>query len=184
MALSERVGDKGVLISTLYGLSTAQQALGNYDVALATIERSIKIIEDLRVDVGSPESRALYFASVRQHYDLSRDILMQLDEARPGQGFGIRAFLASEKSRARSLIDLVRESQTYLREGATAELLRREREVGGLIRSLANYEMELSFDQRKELSEQDEVSRRLAELNAEYQEIQVKLRTQNSKQIA
>ena len=184
LALSERVGDKGVLISTLYGLATAQQALGNYDVALATIERSIKIIEDLRVDVGSPESRALYFASVRQHYDLSRDILMQLDEARPGQGFGIRAFLASEKSRARSLIDLVRESQTYLREGATAELLRREREVGGLIRSLANYDMELSFDQRKELSEQDEVSRRLAELNAEYQEIQVKLRTQNSKQIA
>ena len=184
LALNERVGDKDLLVNTLYGLATAQHAVGDHDAALATTERSIKIIEDLRVDTGSPDSRSLYFASVRRHYDLSRDILMQLDEARPGEGFAVRAFLASEKSRARSLIDLVRESQTHLREGATAELLRREREVGGLIRSLANYEMELSFDQRKERTEQDEVSRRLAELNAEYQEIQVQLRAQNSKQMA
>ena len=49
---------------------------------------------------------------------------MQLDESRPGDGFAERAFLVSERSRARALLDLVQESQTQLRQGATAELLK------------------------------------------------------------
>ena len=183
LALSERVGDKGILTTTLYNLASANLALGNYEVGLALIERSIKVIEELRADVATPDLRALYFSGVRKHYDLCRDILMQLDRARPGDGFAVRAFLVSEKSRARSLLDLVRESQAKLREGATAELLRREREVGNLIRALAQYQMELSPGKRKESSEFDEVSRQLAQLESEYQEIQVKLRAESSKQL-
>jgi CHAT domain-containing protein/predicted negative regulator of RcsB-dependent stress response len=183
LAWSEEVEEKGLLTDTLHNLARANQAVGNYEAGLDNIERSIKIIEDLRSDVGSPDLRALYFSGVIKHYDLCRDILMQLDKARPGQGFAERAFLVSEKSRSRSLLDLVRESQSHLREGAAVELLRSEREVGGLIRALSRYQMELFFDKEKALTEGGDVSRRLAELQSYYQEIQVKLREQNSKLI-
>lgn len=182
LVLSKQVGDKGILTTTLFNLARVNKALGNYEVGLEYIERSIEIIENVRADVGTPDLRALYFSEVRKHYDLCRDILMRLDANRPGEGFGVRAFLVSERSRARSLLDQLRESQLKLRAGAAAELLRREREAAGLIRGLAEYQMELSFDKSKD-SEQEQVSRRLAQLNAEYQEIQFKLRSESSRQM-
>lgn len=183
LLISEEVKDTALTTDTLLKNAQANQFLKKYDVSLATLEKSINIIESLRAEVRTPDLRALYFSGVIAHYDLCRDILMQLDGERPEQGFAARAFLMSEKSRARSLLDRVRESQTRLREGAAAELLNKQREVGGLILALANYEMELSFDARKDAIERDEVSRRLAQRRAEYQEIEVKLRAQNSNQM-
>ena len=183
LALSEKIGDTALRIDTLYNIALAHQSLGDYDAALATTEHSIKILEDFRAVVGSPDLRALYFSGVRNHYDLCRDILMQLDERRPNQGFAGRAFLMSEKSRSRSLLDRIRESQARLREGAAADLLRRESELGDLIRALANYEMELTFAAKKDPTEREAVSRRLAQLRSDYQEIEVKLRAQNAKQM-
>ena len=56
--------DKGILTTTLYNLARANKALGNYEVGLSNIERSMEIIEDLRAEVGSPDLRALYFSGV------------------------------------------------------------------------------------------------------------------------
>jgi CHAT domain-containing protein len=182
LPLSEKVKDKSILTNTLYNLAGAHKALGNYEAGLSFIEQSLKIIEDLRTNVGSPELRALYFSGVRRHYDLCRDILMQLDRVRPGEGFAEQAFLVSERSRARALLDLVQESQAKLRQGATAELLKAEREVGGSISSLTQYQWTLSLDGKKDSPEFAEVGSRLAELQAQYQEIQAKLRSQNSSQ--
>jgi CHAT domain-containing protein len=183
LPLSEKVKDKRILTTTLYNLARAQKALGNYDAGLSYVDQSLDIIEDLRTSVGSPELRALYFSGVRQYYDLCRDILMQLDRIRPGEGFAERAFLVSEKSRARALLDLVQESRARLREGATAELVRSEREAGGSISSLTQYQWSLSLDGKKDSSEFAEVENRLAELRAQYQDIQARLRTQNPSQL-
>jgi CHAT domain-containing protein len=180
LPLSEKVQDKSILTNTLYNLARAHKGLGNYAAGLSFIEQSLKIIEDLRTNVGSPELRALYFSGVRRHYDLRRDILMQLDRVRPGEEFAEQAFLVSERSRARALLDLVQESQSKLRQGATADLLKDEREVGSSISSLTQYQWTLSLDGKKDSPEFAEVDGRLAELQAQYQEIQAKLRAQNS----
>lgn len=182
LPLSEKVGDKEILTNTLYTLAHVHHALNNEEVALGYIERSLTIIEDLRADVGSPELRASFFSGVRPHYDLCIDILMQLERARPGNGYSARAFLVSERSRARSLVDLVKESQIDFREGAAADLLRREREVGNSIRLLAEYERDLSSNSERDQTEAAEVATQLAELRARYQEIQAELRTQHSRQ--
>ena len=184
LPLSEAVGDKGILTTTLYNLARAHLVLGNYDVALSLVERSIKIIEDLRTNIGSPDLRALYFSGVRPHYDLCRDILMQLERARPGEGFAARAFLVSERSRARSLLDLVHESHSDLREGAAAGLLMREREVGSQITILLQRQWDLSRESKADPAEAAEVSRMLAQLNVSYQEIQARLRAENPRQSA
>jgi CHAT domain-containing protein/tetratricopeptide (TPR) repeat protein len=184
LSLSQEVGDKSILLDTLYGLARAHKALANYEMGYRFIEQAIHISEELRANVGSPDVRVSYFSGVRQYYDLCRDILMELDRVRPGEGFATQAFFISEESRARSLLDLLQESKADLREGATAELLKREREVNGLFRLLAQYEYDLSLSNKPDSTELAGITKQMDELRAEHQDIQAKLRAQNPKQLS
>ena len=182
LSLSEQVKDPEIVTTALYNLALAHHALGNDDVALSFIERSLKLIEDLRADLGTADWRAVYLSRVRHHYELCTEILMALDRTRSGSGFGFRAFLMSEKSRARSLVDMVKESQAKSHEGATGELLRREREVSGLLHSMAEYELNLNSGAQKDSTEAKNVSDRTLELTEQYQEIEADLRAQKHTQ--
>ncbi|HKR13304.1 MAG TPA: CHAT domain-containing tetratricopeptide repeat protein [Pyrinomonadaceae bacterium] len=179
LALSEKVEDNEILTSALLNLARAQQALGNFQAGLAYIERSLKVIEELREGVGTPGLRVSFFSGAQEHYELCRDILVQLDHVRPGEGFADRAFLINEKSRARSLVDMVAESRSQLRDKASAELLAREREVGSSITELAKYKLELSPDSKGDSAELAEIDRKMVDLNAAYEEAQADLRRQN-----
>ena len=178
LSLSERIGDQPVLLSTLYNLAHANLVLGSPDVALPFIQRSLEIIEDRRSNVASPEFRTSYFSGVRDHYELCIEILMQLDRLHPGQGFGAKAFLVSEKSRARLLLDLVNESRASIREGAAKELLDSERKLRGLIRSQAEYQLDLSSS-GKDPAELAEVEEQLIQLRTDYQRVEGQLRQQS-----
>ena len=183
LPLSERVGDTGIWLTTLRNISRAHLSLGSFDAALSVIRDSIKTIENLRVKVGSPDLRALYFAVVRKHYDLLTDILMQLNKARPGQGFDVEALLASDRSRARSLIDLLSEPRADLLQGAATELVESERELRGLISALVQHQMQLSLN-GKESAEVAEAANDLAQLRAQYQDVEARIREQGPKQLS
>jgi CHAT domain-containing protein/tetratricopeptide (TPR) repeat protein len=181
--LSEKIGDKGLLISTLYNLALANEALGFHDVALSRIEQSFALIKEVRENVGSPDFRASYFSAVSEHYDLCIEILMQLEQVRPGEGFVAKALFVSEQARARLLIDLLSESRVNIREGAATELLERERKLRKLLQSQAEYQMNLSLS-GKDSPEIAEVGARIAELRSDYQAIQAQLREQNPRLFA
>ena len=183
LALTEKAGDQGVFISSLYNVAHAQRDLGELDLALANIKDSIRVIEELRTNVGSPDFRSSYFSGVRKNYDLYIDILMRLDRQRPGQGFASTGLIVSETARARSLVDILTEAHADIREGAGSELLTRERTLRSLLRSQAQYQMELSIDAKDSL-ESEEVARQIDELNAQYQEIEAQLRDQNPRLLA
>jgi CHAT domain-containing protein/Tfp pilus assembly protein PilF len=178
LPLTEKAGDKGTYLVTLYNLARAHLKLGDYDTAFLFIDQSIDLIEKLRENVGSPDARAVYFAAVRRHYQLKADAFMQLHRARPGEGYDVKALLVNNQSRARSLLDMLSESRADLRDGATAELVARERELKGLILAQAQYQMELSLT-GKDSAEVAEVAHEGAELGAEYQQIQARLREHN-----
>jgi CHAT domain-containing protein len=175
---SQEAGDPGVLIATLYNLARADRDLGALDDALLYIKQSLDIIEGLRTKVASPEFRTSYFAGVRKHYDLCIDILMQMDRHRPAQGFAVEALMVSEKARARSLIDIISESKADIRQGVTPEDLERERELQGLLRSQARYQMDLTVTGQNQ-NESSEVARQINQLEIQYQEIEGQLRNQN-----
>lgn len=179
LSLGEKVDDNEILLNALYNLSFASEKLGQHDAALALVQRAIKLIEDVRTNVSSPEYRTSYLAGSHKFYALCIDILLQLDRARPNQGFATAALLVSENSRARSLLDFLAESRTTLRQGAAADLLNRERELVGLLRSLAQYEMELSLKQ-KGSKEFGDIAKQRMELRSEYQDVQTQLRQQQS----
>jgi CHAT domain-containing protein/tetratricopeptide (TPR) repeat protein len=178
LPLGEKIGDNEILLATLYNLARANQGLGFHEVALSLIEQSLDLIEDMRVNVRSPDFRSSYFSGVKRHYDLCIDILMQLDRLRPGDGFAAKAFFVSEKGRARLLLDLLSESRANIREGAAKELVEHERGLRGFLQKQAEYQMDLSLN-GKDSTEMAEVTAQIAQLRSEYQAVQAQLREQN-----
>lgn len=175
LTLSERMDDKAILSPALYNLARAHLAVGSPDVALSVIQRSLEMIEDLRANVASPDFRISYFSGVGKHYELCIQILMQLERLRPGNDFAVEALLVSEKGRARLLLDLIRESRAVSRQGAAQELLDRERELRKLLEIQAQYRMNLQLS-RKDSAEISAIDNQMAQLKADYQVVQAKIR--------
>lgn len=175
LLLSREVDDKVALLTALHSFAYVNLELGFPDVALSTIQESLRMIEDLRANVASPDLRTSYFAGLQKHYNLAVRILMELHQLRPADGFAVQAFLVNESGRARALNDLIGESQADLRAGVPEETIKRERELRASLRKMAQYEWDLSLN-NGDPGERAEVSARRAKLLAEYQEIQALLR--------
>ena len=183
LPLSENAGDTGLIVSTLYNLARVYRDVGSLEIALAHIDRSLKIIEDARRTVGGPNFRASYFSGMRKHYDLRINILMQLDGLQPGKGFGVAAFLTSENARARWLLDLLAETHADVSSTVSPNLLNRERELEALLRAQAQYLMELSIRGR-DYREMAEVNAEIDRLRSEYLELQSSLNEHSNRRFA
>jgi CHAT domain-containing protein/Flp pilus assembly protein TadD len=103
--------------------------LGNLERAASDAEAAIAALESLRARLGNPELRAAFLGSRSDVYELRVDVLMRLAAARPGQGFDRAAFEASEHARARSLLDVLRESGAEIRTGIDLRLAARQRDL-------------------------------------------------------
>ncbi|MFS8084848.1 MAG: CHAT domain-containing protein, partial [Acidobacteriota bacterium] len=177
LPLSQQSGERGIEIATLYNIARTECDGGAFDEAKSHIESSIEVIENLRTNVASPDFRSSYFSGVRKHYDLYIDLLMKLEERRPGQGFAAAALLASERARARSLTEILAEAGADVRQGVDSALLKRERELQNLLSAEARYQLEVSNS--KEANSDTEISQKFDQLKAEYEALQGQIRNQN-----
>lgn len=119
----------------LLGLARAHRRLGDLASARKEAEAAIDSIESLRGKSASLGLRASFLASKQDFYGFHVDLLMELHRREPGAGYDARALAASEQARARSLLDLLAESD--FRKGADPALLRREEELARRINDLA-----------------------------------------------
>ncbi|MGB7060021.1 MAG: CHAT domain-containing tetratricopeptide repeat protein, partial [Geitlerinemataceae cyanobacterium] len=110
LPLRQAVGDRGGEATTLYNIAWVERDLGNLQTALTNIKAAITIIEDLRTKIGSQELRASYFATVQDYYQFYIDLLMQLHQQNPTQGYDSQALHISERARARSLLEQLTEA--------------------------------------------------------------------------
>jgi CHAT domain-containing protein len=98
---------------------------GHLEAAKASIETALAIIEGERREVASAQSQISLLASRRPSYELGIDVLMRLERSHPGAGYATEAFQASERGRARGLLDLLRETKSEQWREADPELGRR-----------------------------------------------------------
>jgi CHAT domain-containing protein/predicted negative regulator of RcsB-dependent stress response len=129
LAMSRTASDRVTEARALFGLARASFGSNDLDKARAHIERALAAAESLRTAVENRDLRASYVASVYAYHEFHVALLARLDNARPGEGFSAKAFEASERARARSLIESLTESGVDLRAGVDSELLRREQEA-------------------------------------------------------
>jgi CHAT domain-containing protein/Tfp pilus assembly protein PilF len=106
---------------------------GHLAEAASAIEESLRIIESMRPKVASQRQRVTFFASRREYYDFYVDLQMRMRERDPGGGHLAVALAASERARARGLLDLLAEGRIDLRRGISPELKSREDEVGNRV---------------------------------------------------
>lgn len=105
LALAQRSSDPESQMLSFYNLAHVERSRGKLDEAARDISSAITIGETVRTNVSSQDLRTSYFATVRDSYDLYLDILLLQHKRDPAAGFDREAFAASEKARARSLIE-------------------------------------------------------------------------------
>jgi CHAT domain-containing protein len=108
-------------------MAKAERKQGNLELALDHINEAIRLNESLRSRLASQEQRAYYLATVVNPYEIKIGLLMDLDREHPGRGYDAEALATCERERARSLLELLTESQIDIRQGVDSELLAQER---------------------------------------------------------
>ncbi len=168
LELFRGIDDLRASATALEGIARAEQKLGNFADARKHIEESLALIETVRVRSGSLQLRASYRASVEKAYEFYIDLLMQ-------QGKNAEALKASERGRARSLLERLGEALIDIRQGVDPVLLDKERDLMRVLSAKAQREMQLKT--RKGGGEElAAMQREISELEDEYQQVQAAIR--------
>lgn len=115
--------------SALFGLARLARDGGRLDEARARIEDAINLLEVQRTAVSSTDLRAFFLASKRRYYDFYVDLLIRLHARAPHAGHLPAALAASERGRARALLDLLADGGADIRAGVRPELVAAERQA-------------------------------------------------------
>jgi CHAT domain-containing protein/tetratricopeptide (TPR) repeat protein len=175
LAFFRDIGSRSGEAQTLYGLARLERERGDFAAALRWIESAIALVERTRADVRSQRLRSSYFASTQDFYELQIDALMRLHQAGPAEGFEALAVQASERARARSLLELLVESRVDVREGVDAALLERERDLTKQIGAKAMRQLELGANSPQLAPLKQEIS----QLENEFEMVRAAIRKDN-----
>jgi CHAT domain-containing protein len=161
-------------MKTELAIARAQRRLGAAGEARSHAEAALALVETLRTRIGGPDLRASYSALTHDAYELEIDLLMEAHRAAPSAGFDRTALAATERARARTLLELLAEAGVDIHQGAEPGLL--ERRAALLRRLSAKAECALrqrpaTPDEKAALEEdRDAILRDLDVLEAEVRE--------------
>ena len=173
--ISRAIHDRNGEAAALAEIARVESDRGNLSNARERAEEALAAFENLRLGVMSPRLRASLFASVRELQELNLQVLMRLHAERPGEAFGAAALRATEKGRARALLELLAESGTEIRRGVDAALLGRERELDRLISVKAEQQTRLLNGKHTD-SEAAAMEKELTALTVELDQVQSRIR--------
>jgi CHAT domain-containing protein/tetratricopeptide (TPR) repeat protein len=109
------------------GLARLDRAAGDLIRAREEVERALAIYEDLRASVAVDQLRTSFFSRSREYYDFYIAALMELADRDPRAAAA--AFAASERARARGLLDLLAEARVDLARGISPPLKAEEQRL-------------------------------------------------------
>jgi hypothetical protein len=162
-------------------LTLRESALANYRESLATIETLRE--GSLRAD----ESRTTFIASIKDVYDeaaadyAAMALVANTTAGSPLSGkaleYASEAFRINEQSRARSLLDLLSETDAAITEGVPAELLKRKQDNLDRQQDIADILTGVNVSTEELKKKPSELDEELEKLQAEFEEIENQIRT-------
>ncbi len=175
LILRRTIGDLKGEAATLSHIARLERDRGNLIEARNRIEAALAAVESLRANIASQQLRVSFFASVRQYHEFNIDLLMRLHKQRPSEGFDALALQASEKSRARSLLELLTEARAELRQGVDPALLERERSLRQMISDKADGQMRLLSGKHTE-ERATAAAKEIDALTTDYEQVEAQIR--------
>jgi CHAT domain-containing protein len=144
LKLSRAIGFQNGESLALGNIAMVEGTLGKFEESRSHMESALKIIESVRAGVVSKELRASYLATAQERYEFYIDLLMRMHGVEPAKGHDAAALRASERFRARSLLDSLAEARADIRRGADPELLEQERSLQQRLNTKAEEALKLS----------------------------------------
>jgi CHAT domain-containing protein/tetratricopeptide (TPR) repeat protein len=175
LPLYQALGDRSSEARTLFNIAFNERGTNKPDAALRDIEAALAILETLRGRIESRELRSSYFASVQEYYEFYIELLMQLHKQQPAAGYDGRALQASERARARALLETLAEAGADIRQGVDAALLARERALQQALNDAARTQIKLLGGPHTE-ADAAAVAKDLDALTSEYEQVETRIR--------
>jgi hypothetical protein len=176
LPIKREISDRSGEATALYSLAITHRTLNNLPEALRNIQSAIKIVEDIRGQLISPENRTSYFANVQSYYKFQIDLLMQLHQQNPTQGYDKQAFNLTERSKARTLRELLTESKADIRNGVDPQLLQQERDLQAQITALNKRRIDLGSPTTSNRDQIAELDKQRETLETQYRDLQTQIR--------
>ena len=164
-------------------MATVQRDRGKLKHSLTNIEAALDIIEDLRTKIDSQTLRTAFFASKQEYYEFYIDLLMQLHHQHPSRGYDALALQASERARARSLLELLAEAKADIRQGINPQLLQQERDLQAQLEGLEKRRTRLLRSDATP-AEKNELEREISTSLRQYQQIRAQIRLKSPRYAA
>ena len=166
----------------------AKKALTLRESALTNYRNSLSTIETLREgSLRADESRTTFLASIKDVFDEAASayaamaLLANTATGTPLSGkaleYASEAFRVNEQSRARSLLDLLSETDAAITEGVPAELLKRKQENLDRQQDIADILTGINVSTEELKKKPSELDAELEKLQTEYEEIENQIRT-------
>ena len=177
------VRGRGGEAEALFNIARYEKERGDLVAARSYSEAVIKVSESLRANLGSEAVSIIYFIRVEEFYEFYIDLLMQLSKQEPSARHDAEALQASERARARSLLELLAEAGADLRQGVDPVLLKHERTLQQLLNAKAESQTRLlSGTHTKEQTA--EAEKEIEVLADEYWQVQAQIRAKSPRYAA
>jgi CHAT domain-containing protein len=164
-----------------------KKALGLREQALANYRESLTTIETLRQgSLRADESRTTFLSTIKDVFDeaASANATTALLSGSPGAPlsgkaleYASEAFRINEQARARSLLDLLSETDSAITEGVPADLLKRKQDNLDRQQDIADVLTGVNVSNEELKQKPAELDAELEKLQTEYEEIENQIRT-------
>jgi CHAT domain-containing protein/uncharacterized protein HemY len=181
--IKREMGNRDGEATTLLGIALLEQGRGALPRARQAIEQAIAIIESQRAGIHVRGLRDSYFASRRECYESYIDILMEQHKQNPAAEFDAVAFEVSERARARSLLELLRESRIDIRQGVDSSLLEREHYLQQLLNAKASAQFAL-LNRKHTRAQAEAAAKEITAITTEYEELRGQISARNPRYAA
>ncbi len=176
LSLSRAVEDRKLEAEILRRIALAERVRGNLAEARRQMEAALTLIETLRTRIAGQQLRASYFATVQQHFETYISLLMQLHRQEPLKGYDALALQASERARARGMLEMLAEARADIRQGVHPRLLERERGLQNKLAALTEKQSRL-IHERQAIEQFAALKQEIEKVLDEYQQVEAEIRT-------
>ncbi len=175
LVLARTAGDRKSEATVLGDIAIAEHKLGHLPQARTQMEAALKVLEAMRSSITSQELRTSFFASVHAYHRFYVDLLMQLNRTGPRGVFDALALEASERGRARGLLEMLREGRADIRKEVDKALLEKEKALTRRLSDKSDRLMQMQSGKRNE-GQVAVFEKEISELETELQQVEATIR--------